>query len=363
MSDSYKVIGVMSGTSLDGLDLAYCHFDCQESRWCFDLKYTRTIDYPKNLLKTLETVDKKSALELSIADVRFGEFIGEEIKRWVDEKKIQADFISSHGHTIFHQPLIGLTKQIGNGATIAGITGLPVVNDFRVADVALGGQGAPLVPIGDRMLFGEYRHCLNLGGIANISMETKKGRIAFDIAPCNMVLNWLANQLDKSYDEDGNMARDGKLNRDLLEELNELSYYQELPPKSLGREWVERKVFPILKDYDGRIRDKLHTFCHHIALQLRNAIEQTAHLSEVSNYVYSQTLVTGGGAFNRFLIDQINSYNAALSVQIPSQNTIEFKEALIFAFLGVLRWRGEVNTLKTVTGAKRDSCGGIVHMP
>jgi anhydro-N-acetylmuramic acid kinase len=355
----YKVIGVMSGTSLDGLDLAYCHFQISDGKWSFQLKQAVTIPYDLKMSRMLSELDSKSALEFALTDVKFGEFIGKEVNNFIEAEGLDVDFISSHGHTIFHQPLIGLTAQIGNGATISAITELPVVNNFRECDVALGGQGAPLVPIGDRSLFGEYKYCLNLGGIANISFETYKGRMAFDIAPCNIALNTLANQLNAEYDEGGKLAADGKANQELLDELNALDYFQSKPPKSLGKEWVVRKFLPILEDHDMRIKDKLATVCHHVGMQVAKSLAEADEIL-AKKYSYSQILVTGGGAFNNYLIEQINSYNKSSGVQIPSPNLIQFKEALIFAFLGVLHWRGEVNCLSSATGAKRDSSGGVI---
>lgn len=362
MRHNYKVIGVMSGTSLDGLDIAFCDFSFVSKKWFFEILIAKTIPYDRAMRKMLQGLDTRTGLDLALSDVKFGEFIGEHVKQFIEDYQIEADFIASHGHTVFHQPLVGLTVQIGSGATIAAICNIPVINNFRIADVALGGQGAPLVPIGDRHLFADYQYCLNLGGIANISYETNEGRVALDIAPCNMVLNELANELDLDFDNDGEIAYTGKAMKDLLEELNELDYYQLPPPKSLGKEWVDAKVLPVLHDYDARIKHKLATFCHHIGIQIRKVLK-SADAVEGAKHTRNQMLVTGGGAFNKYLIEQINYYNPTLNVTIPSMNLIQFKEALIFGFLGVLRWRNEVNSLRTVTGARRDNCGGVLHEP
>lgn len=352
----------MSGTSLDGLDIAYCEFSFINKKWYFELLAAKTIPYDRSMKKMLQNLDTRTGLDLALTDIKFGEFIGEHVKQFITDKDADPDFIASHGHTIFHQPIVRLTKQIGNGSTIAAICDLPVINDFRVADVALGGQGAPLVPIGDRLLFSDYQYCLNLGGIANISYETPKGRIALDVSPCNMVLNNLANQLDLDYDHNGEIAYQGKLSKDLLEQLNALDYYQLPPPKSLGKEWVDKKVMPLLNEFDSRIKHKIHTFGHHVGIQIRKSIQASKAL-DGPKHTRSQMLVTGGGAFNKFLVEQINYYNPTLSVTIPNINLIQFKEALIFGFLGVLRWRNEANCLRSVTGASRDNCGGILHEP
>ncbi|MGB0523847.1 MAG: anhydro-N-acetylmuramic acid kinase [Flammeovirgaceae bacterium] len=362
MRHNYKVIGVMSGTSLDGLDIAFCDFSFVNKKWFFEIITAKTIPYDRAMKKMLHNLDTRTGLDLAMSNVKFGEFIGEHVKQFIEDKQIEPDFIASHGHTVFHQPIVGLTLQIGSGATIASICNLPVINDFRVADVALGGQGAPLVPIGDRYLFSDYQYCLNLGGIANISYETSRGRVALDIAPCNMVLNHLANQLDMDYDHHGETAYQGKPYKELIESLNNLDYYQMPPPKSLGKEWVDKKVLPIMDEFDARLKHKLSTFCHHVGIQVRKVLKASKVL-DGPKHTRSQMLVTGGGAFNKYLIEQINYYNPTLNVTIPSVNLIQFKEALIFGFLGVLRWRNEVNCLRSVTGAIRDNCGGVLHEP
>lgn len=352
----------MSGTSLDGLDIAYCDFSFVNKKWFFEIISAKTVPYDRTMKKMLQDLDTRTGLDLALSDIKFGEYIGQQVKQFIEAYQIEADFIASHGHTVFHQPLVGLTRQIGNGATIAAICNLPVINDFRIADVALGGQGAPLVPIGDRLLFSDYQYCLNLGGIANISYETPKGRVALDVAPCNMVLNHLANQLDLDYDHNGEIAYKGKVNKELLEELNALDFYQMPPPKSLGKEWVEGKVYPIITEFDSRIKHKLATFGHHVGQQIRKVIKASKAI-DGPKHSRSQMLVTGGGAFNKYLIEQINYFNPTLNVTIPSIHLIQFKEALIFGFLGVLRWRNEVNCLRSVTGASRDNCGGVLHEP
>jgi anhydro-N-acetylmuramic acid kinase len=350
--NTYKVIGVMSGTSLDGLDLAYCHFTNEQGRWNYKILKAATIEYNEERKKRLNKVMLGNALDITMADAELGTFIGKEIGKMIKGNSLQVDFISSHGHTIFHQPSKGFTLQIGSGAHICAAAKLSVVCDFRALDVALGGQGAPLVPAGDKFLFGDYEYCLNLGGIANISFDQAGNRIAFDICPVNIVLNQLAQQLGKEYDENGGLAAKGKVHEGLLHHLNAIDYYKAKFPKSIGREWIDETIFPLLNKFNLSNEDKLATFCQHIAEQIANILLRSG----------GEMLVTGGGAFNKFLVEKIKAACAGkVKVVLPDKDIIMFKEALIFAFLGVLRMRGEVNCLSSVTGANRDNVGGAIY--
>ncbi|MEN7546750.1 anhydro-N-acetylmuramic acid kinase [Rapidithrix thailandica] len=356
--EKINVIGVMSGTSLDGLDMAYCNFWKEYDQWHFELLHTQEIPYEASWQQRLAHVEKQSALDLAQTDVDLGKWMGEQVHQFMQQYQLQPHFIASHGHTIFHQPEKGLTYQIGSGAHMAAICNSPVVNDFRTMDVALGGQGAPLVPIGDQLLFPEYNYCLNLGGIANISAKIADQQIAFDISPCNQVLNTLAEQSGKMYDKNGELASTGQFVPSLFDELNKLDYYQLPFPKSLGKEWVVAQVYPLLTQYTQlRTVDILCTFCHHIAFQIQQSIEQM----QLNKNIQGQMLVTGGGAFNSFLLQQIQEYCKEVKVIVPSQSIIAFKEALIFAFLGVLRWHQAPNCLRSVTGARHNNCGGAIY--
>lgn len=348
--EKYKVVGIMSGTSLDGVDLAYCTFSFQ-GNWNFEFHFGKTVLYSSEWKRKLGTAQFLSVNEIEELDLEYGRYLGQLVMEFIAEKKINPDFISSHGHTIFHQPKKGITVQIGSGKEINRICTIPVVCDFRKGDVALGGQGAPLVPIGDKLLFSQMDYCLNLGGIANISFEKNSERLAFDICACNMVLNELVSNLGKEYDANGEMARSGKTDKLLLEELNSISFYSQPFPKSLGREDVERELFPLLNKSDLSIADKLNTFCKHIAIQISHVLER-----DVTD---SKMLVTGGGTLNIFLLECIEE-KCNLKIIVPQKEIIDFKEAIIFAFLGVLRMRNEVNCLKSVTGASRDSSGGEI---
>ena len=347
--DIYKIIGLMSGTSLDGLDIVYCLL-IHDKEWTFNIEKAETIAYDSRMRRKLQNATELDSKDLMQLHFHLGYYIGKQVKEFIASHHLQPDFIASHGHTIFHQPQKGYTLQIGNGNAISAECSLPVVYDFRSLDVALGGQGAPLVPIGDRLLFPEYVACINLGGIANISFERKQKRLAFDVCPMNMVLNRLASEKNLLYDDQGKMARSGCLIQPLLDRLNKLLFYQHPGPKSLGKEWVSRNVLPLLELKKYSVEDLLNTFGHHIAFQLA----QTLHLVHPG-----KLLITGGGAYNEFVIGLL-SEQIKHEVVIPSETLINYKEALIFALLGVLRLRGEVNTLASVTGAKSDSCGGII---
>jgi anhydro-N-acetylmuramic acid kinase len=348
---SYNVIGAMSGTSLDGLDIAYCSFEFLNNQWRFKINNSTTIKFPNNIKEKIITAINMNGLDLMKTHSLFGNFIGEEITNFIQNNSItNIDCISSHGHTVFHEPQNNLTTQIGNGANISSITKLPVICDFRTADIALGGQGAPLVPIGDKLLFSEYDYCINLGGIANISFDSNGKRVAFDICPVNIVLNMLSLELEKYFDENGTFAQSGSINIDLLSKLNALEFYKESNPKSLGIEWISENIVPILSSSTISTFDKLRTFVEHIAIQISNNLNTTN----------KTVLLTGGGTFNSYLVKRITA-KTNNKIIIPSNQIIDFKEALIFAFLGVLRLRNEVNCLQSVTGAKRDNIGGCIY--
>lgn len=297
-----------------------------------------------------------SAVELIATDRAYGHYLGELVKTFIDRHGLQVDFVSSHGHTVFHQPQLHITFQVGSGAYIAAAAEVPTVCDFRTLDIALGGQGAPLVPIGDRLLFSEYDFCLNLGGISNISQEGTDRRVAFDISCCNMLLNPLAEQLGMPYDRNGDQARSGSFNKDLFDRLNEPAYFTAPFPKSIGKEWADEHSLRALQEAKLSVQDKLHTACHHIGNQIAQSVRQHAEQKG------GKLLLTGGGAFNGFLVEQIRHYlGPNFDVVVPEPELVNFKEALIFAFLGVLRWRQEPNCLKSVTGAHHDNCGGAIY--
>jgi len=397
---SYLVVGLMSGTSLDGLDVVLSHFELKKGKWSGKLISGETIPYNRKMREWLVGLEGASARELAKADADFGKYMGKEVRKWllknnktvkligekVGQNRPGIDFIASHGHTLFHEPSKGYTYQLGSGATLAAETGLPVVCDFRSGDVALKGQGAPLVPIGDKLLFNDYVACLNLGGFANVSFDKHGKRIAFDICPVNIVLNELAQRLGNPFDKGGKMAQNGEVNKGLLEHLNKLKFYQAPGPKSLGKEWVEQVIWPLLdgrreggkeeRRNRGRVRgmywpgigpkvegreeigevgisteDLLATFVEHIAFQIARALPKAR----------GEVLITGGGAFNTYLMDKIKTFSKR-QIALPEPNVIAFKEGYVFGFLAALRWEEQINCLSSVTGALKDNIGGAIYL-
>ncbi|PJJ10798.1 anhydro-N-acetylmuramic acid kinase [Flavobacterium sp. 1] len=352
--DYYNVIGVMSGTSLDGVDLAHIQFVIKNNKWSFEILECETISYDSNWISILKTAVDYTENQLIELNKNYTKLLASIITNFINRRALEnLDAVCSHGHTILHQPQNGFTLQIGNLPEISKLTQQKIVCDFRVQDVQLGGQGAPLVPIGDRILFAEYDYCMNLGGFSNVSFEENNTRIAFDISAVNTVLNFYANQLGLDYDDKGKISKTGNCNTDLLNELNSLDFYQKKHPKSLGFEFVKETLLPIIEKYPISIEDKLHTYTEHIAIQIALALPKKK----------GSMLTTGGGAYNDFLIERIQFYLPEMNVIIPSKKILEFKEALIFALLGVLKIREEVNALQSVTGAKYDHSSGAVYTP
>lgn len=348
---TYNVIGVMSGTSLDGIDLAHIHFLIDGSKWSFEIIEAETVPYGNIWINTLKAAVDFSEEELERLNEGYTAHIAVIINTFIKKHNLKnLDAVCSHGHTILHQPQNGFTLQIGNLPEIAKLINQIVVCDFRVQDVELGGQGAPLVPIGDRILFTDYDYCLNLGGFSNVSFEQNRQRIAFDISPVNTVLNFYANKFGLDYDDKGSVSKSGKINNELLSELNSLDYYKKPFPKSLGFESVKTLMLPLIEKYSIPPEDKMHTFTEHVAFQTALALPKKE----------GKLLATGGGAYNNFLIERIQFHLPNLEIIIPDKKTLEFKEALIFALLGVLKLRNEINVLSSVTGAKHDHSSGKI---
>ena len=353
IKNSYNVIGVMSGTSLDGVDLAYITFK-KESQWKFQIHMAETIPYNDDWLKILKQLLHFDINELRQMDTDYTLYLSTIIHQFITKHRIQSlDAVCSHGHTALHQPEKGLTYQIGNLPNIAKLVNQIVVCDFRVADVMLGGQGAPLVPIGDVLLFSNFDFCLNLGGFANISTTIDNERIAYDICPVNIVLNHYINQLGLNYDDKGRVASTGIIHKELLVQLNALEFYKRRYPKSLGIEWVVNQIFPLIDSFKLSTADILRTFTEHIAIQISN---------EINTKQNATVLTTGGGAYHDFLIDRLQSHTKN-TIMIPDKEIVEFKESLIFGLLGVLKLRGEVNCLQSVTGAKVNHSSGEIYNP
>lgn len=349
----HRILGLMSGTSLDGVDLAGCSFYRENGHWRFSFECAETIPYSVEWKEVLLAAMNESGAGLSRLHMEYGHYLGNLSKEFINRWGSRPDYISSHGHTVFHMPDLGHTFQLGSGAAMAAASGLPVICDFRSKDVALGGQGAPLVPIGDELLFPDYDYCLNIGGIANVSFRDNNGsRLAYDICPANMVLNHLARKTGGDFDRNGEMAAKGKADPSLLRQLEAVGYYLLELPKTLGREYVEKHFFSLLDNPVFSMEDKLSTFSEHIAQRIGYSLGDNQ---------YSRALVTGGGAKNRYLVERIREYTSC-EIVIPEEIIIDFKEALIFAFLGALRTEGVPNCLSSVTGASCDSIGGTIYL-
>ncbi len=341
----------MSGTSLDGLDIAFCEFKKSSQKWKYKILKAKTFSYSFQWKNKLANAHKLSAKNFLFLHNEFGNFIGKKVNLFLSKTNEKPDFIASHGHTIFHQPDKKLTFQLGSGAEIAATTNIATICDFRTLDVALKGQGAPLVPIGDELLFNEFDFCINIGGFANLSYSVDNQRIAYDIGPANIILNYLAKTLGQDFDEDGNLGKQGIFREKLFQKLNEIEYFSKPFPKSLSREWLENQFIPVLQKFNYSILDVLRTIYEHIAFQISRS-------TNFENSVKTM-FFTGGGTHNSFLMKRIEHFSKN-KIVIPDKKIIDFKEALIFAFLGVLRLQGEINCLKSVTNAGKNHSGGII---
>jgi anhydro-N-acetylmuramic acid kinase len=356
--NTFQILGMMSGTSLDGLDMALCSFHREGTSWSYELIRSGYKDYPHELRLQLEKAIGLKAIDLLSLDAHYGAWLGQQAVAFLGSDSESLDAVASHGHTVHHRPELGFTFQLGAPQYIALSSGLPVIGDFRSGDIALGGQGAPLVPIGDRLLFSTYDFCLNLGGIANISFEQDGQRIAFDIGIANMLLNHLVKPLGLPYDSGGELARGGQINTALLKSLDGLAYYSKSYPKSTGYEWFSGEILPLIEAFPDRPENQLRTSAEHIARQV------DAQVRSVSKEGSGRILVTGGGALNTFLMELLQQrLQPDFEVVLPKQKLIEYKEAIVFGLLGALRLCGETNVLASVTGARRDSCSGILCLP
>ena len=362
----YNIIGLMSGSSLDGIDLVDVDF-WNDGKWHFEIVAKDNYDYDdewRNALSNAFHVRANHHSPLQQLDYHYGQLLGQTTKRFIDKYHLHPEIVASHGHTIFHRPQEHYTLQIGDGQALADTCGVMVINDFRTEDVLKGGQGAPLVPIGDKLLFADYPICLNIGGIANVSYDVDGQRIAYDICIANQALNYLAGRyrthgdVSLQYDRDGIIARSGTIDNQLLTILNSHPFYTEKYPKSLGREFFEENIKPLLENRDD-IANMMATFVEHIAIQIGNSINVC---NVQTRFIASQMLITGGGAKNKFLVERIQAHTKH-QVVVPSDDIIDYKEALVFAFLGLLRNINEINVLKSVTGAESDSCSGKIFHP
>jgi anhydro-N-acetylmuramic acid kinase len=356
MQEKIHIIGLMSGTSKDGLDIAYVCFANNDGAYSFKLHEAETISYPIEILNSLNEIETLTARKIFHLDKIIGAFYASAVNNFmqkfnINPKDIEA--IASHGQTIFHQPNLGFTTQIGCGSTLAYHTGIKVINDFRTKDILAGGQGAPLVPLGDELLFLDCAEAfLNIGGFTNISYKNKDQNIAFDICPGNIPINLYANKYDMEFDEGGEISRSGELNQNLLDLLNKLEFYSIYGAKSLGTEWLNAEFLPLLDDYSVA-SSVMRTVVEHEAFQIAKVLNEAGIKS-----VY----ITGGGAKNHFLIERIASQYTG-EIRIPKEEIIDFKEAIIFGFLGFRYLENNATNCPNATGANREVVSGVLHIP
>lgn len=353
MSEQYTMIGCMSGSSLDGLDIALCRFTHKEHKWHYGIPAAETIPYPEKIHQILQELTEQDD-RLSEADRLLSVWTARQVVKFLSQYTSDIPLgVVAHGHTVAHHPEKGYSLQIGNGRILAEAMRFPVMGNLRQADIDAGGQGAPLVPIADEVLFPERSACINLGGICNISFRKVGQRTGYDIAACNQLLNALARQLGLQYDHNGEWARSGKVIPDLLTQLNEIPFLHLPSPKSLDNASVRQAwIEPVLVS-PGKLEDKLHTAVVHIAQQL------SRHLEGCGN---EAVLVTGGGARNTFLIETLEKWSGK-QIHLPDHILIDYKEALAMAFMGVLSLRKEPNCLPSVTGASHPVVAGEWHRP
>lgn len=360
----YTALGLMSGSSLDGLDIAHVAFQLdghQITDW--QLLHAETIPLSEQWQARLFNLVDQHALNFAKTNTFFAHYMGELVNQFISKHNIDPDFIASHGHTIYHYPDKRLTVQIGDGGALAAVTGYPVINDFRTQDIAINGEGTPIAPIADKILFEGYDFYLNIGGIANISCNVNGQFIAFDVGPANQVLNALAQQLQLSYDKDGTIAHKGQLDQQLQEKLDQLPYFKNKYPKSLGNDWIQQVILPLYFEHDNTWENKLTTAVHQLAKQIALSIQQIIHRENLAKKSY-RLFATGGGTNNKYLIDCIKNYcqeNQLVEIVIPDEKIIDYKEAILMALMGVLRVENISNCLSSVTGAKRDTIGGAIY--
>ncbi len=356
----YRVIGVMSGSSMDGLDMAYCVLSEVGGEWSCEIEAADSMDFSEEWKIKLPKLTELSAKDLLQTHVDFGHYLGQQINAFIEKHALEhkVHFVASHGHTVFHNPEMSMTFQMGDGASIAAELELPVISDLRNMDIAFGGQGAPIVPIAEKMLWSGYEYFLNLGGIANIAHHIHDGAKhavawAYDVCPANRVLNALLNTIDKEYDDKGALAASGTCDGVLLEKLNALDYYQQVAPKSLANQFGLEEVLPLIKESGLELKHQVSTMAEHIAMQIGKACTTEGTM-----------LISGGGAHNDYLLQRIEHYCGLKKVIVEKadEQTIEYKEAVAMALMGALRWREEENVLSSVTGAKQNSIGGALWM-
>lgn len=350
-----RVAGIMSGTSLDGIDVAIVELPKART-----VKFV-SVPYPAKIRERLLAVSNSvtHTSEISRLNYEIAELYAKAVKR-----AGKVDLIGCHGQTIYHEGRRN-TLQIGEAAVLAERTGVPVVSNFRARDIAAGGQGAPLVPYVDYQLFRHpkrMRVALNIGGIANITVIPAGARpdqvVAFDTGPGNMVIDALAREASGgkwNYDRDGRIAASGKLDRGLLDELLRDPYYRRRPPKSAGREQYGTEFVTRLKASGASLRDLVATATVLTASTIAMAVDRFTRGP-------LELIVSGGGSHN----PQILRHLSALLPQARVGSSGDFgvdpdaKEAIAFAILAYATWRGRPSNLPSATGARRPALLGSV---
>lgn len=355
---NYDSIGLMSGSSLDGLDIVLAAFEVADGRWKYKIKAASCTTFSNAWRSRLENAVHLDTEAYLLLHTAFGKYCGQQVVAFLNNRDVRRrpDVVGAHGHTTFHIPGKGMTHQLGDGAAIAAACRIPVVSDLRSVDVALGGQGAPIIPAGEKLLFPQYRYFMNIGGICNVSVHETKKITAFDVCPANRVLNMLAGLAGKKYDKEGRLAKSGTVNLPLLEKLNSEQFYTRLPPRSLANSFGTGVLYPTILKSRLSVKDALATYCEHIAMQTLKALIPYRKKKKTS------LLVTGGGALNKYLVGRIRYYLEAIGIdiEVPDDDTVNYKEALTMALIGVLRLREQDNVFSSVTGAARNSCGGAL---
>jgi len=350
------ILGLMSGSSLDGIDMALCSFSGLGESLQWKLIHSVHVPFEPKWKKLLQDLPGSSAYDLSLADYDFGNLLGASSKKYFSDFK--PDYIASHGHTIFHYPALKMTCQIGNGAVIASASGINTICDFRSMDIGYGGQGAPIVSLFDLDFFGGLDVLVNLGGIANLTVPDKNQTIAYDIGPCNQLLNYLAGSIGLEYDQDGLLAAQGEIDQNLLKTLSGHSYFDRTFPKTLDNGYIFNEFVPILDKSKASVQDKLRTVVELIAKMLSREI--TMHLA--NHKTKAGVMFTGGGAKNTFLMETFRKKAVGFEMIETDDEMIDFKEAIMMAYLGYLRVKGKINVLSKVTGASKDSIGGSIYL-
>lgn len=365
MLKTYHAIGLMSGSSLDGLDIAYCRLDWDGkalSSW--ELLEAETLAFSDLWVRRLVALPQQNALTFAQSDIYFSYYMGELLNAFIKKQNIkQIDFVASHGHTVFHDPARRFSIQIGNGNALAATVGKTVICDFRMQDVAMNGEGAPLAPLADAYLFPGYDYYMNIGGIANISAKCSDRWVAYDFAPANQVLNFLAEKSDLKFDKDGEIARAGNVNAELLDSLQKLNFFGKEYPKSMSNEWIRTEVLPLFKGSGRSLEDQMRTAVELIVSTSFDAIALIQR-QENKQSVSSEMLMSGGGCHNLFLVEKLKEKLSELNieVQIPKKDIIDFKEAMLVALLGMFRLNAIPNSIPEVTGAKKATVNGGVYL-